>query len=126
MENNKYKSMVEELRALKEQKEKKNEEIKAINGAITQVENMLLTELQSDGVDTISVNGVGTVYITTTDYPQVTDMDAFVNWCAENNRADMIQKRVSSTAFKQYLEETNEYPDGVNSYVKETVNLRRR
>lgn len=126
MENNKYKSMVEELRALKEQKEKKNEEIKAINGAITQVENMLLTELQADGVDTISINGVGTVYITTTDYPQVTDMDAFVAWCAENNRADMIQKRVSSTAFKQYLEETNEYPDGVNSYVKETVNLRRK
>ena len=118
--------MVEELRALKEQKEKKNEEIKAINGAITQVENMLLTELQADGVDTISINGVGTVYITTTDYPQVIDMDAFVTWCAENNRADMIQKRVSSTAFKQYLEETNEYPDGVNSYVKETVNLRRK
>lgn len=125
MESNKYKTLVEQLRALKEQKEKKNEEIKAINSEITQVENMLLTELQTDGLDTIKVNGVGTVYITTTDYPQVIDMDAFVAWCAENNRADMIQKRVSSTAFKQYVEETNEYPEGVNSYVKETVNLRR-
>ena len=86
---------------MKEQKERKNEEIKAINSEITQVENMLLTELQTDGLDTIKVNGVGTVFITTTDYPQVVDMDAFVAWCAENNRADMIQKRVSSTAFKQ-------------------------
>lgn len=125
METNKYKNLVTELRNLKEQKEKKNEEIKAINSSITQVENMLMSELQTDGLDTIKVSGIGTVYITTTDYPQVTDMDSFVNWCAENNRADMIQKRVSSTAFKQYVEEFNEYPDGVDSYVKETVNLRR-
>ena len=125
METNKYKNLVTELRNLKEQKEKKNEEIKAINSSITQVENMLISELQTDGLDTIKVSGIGTVYITTTDYPQVTDMDSFVKWCAENNRADMIQKRVSSTAFKQYLEEFNEYPDGVDSYVKETVNLRR-
>lgn len=125
METNKYKNLVTELRNLKEQKEKKNEEIKAINSSITQVENMLISELQTDGLDTIKVSGIGTVYITTTDYPQVTDMDSFVKWCAENNRADMIQKRVSSTAFKQYVEEFNEYPDGVDSYVKETVNLRR-
>ena len=125
METNKYKNLVTELRNLKEQKEKKNEEIKAINSSITHVENMLMSELQTDGLDTIKVSGIGTVYITTTDYPQVTDMDSFVKWCAENNRADMIQKRVSSTAFKQYVEEFNEYPDGVDSYVKETVNLRR-
>lgn len=106
-------------------KEKKNEEIKAITSQITLIESQLISELQGDGLDSIKIAGVGTCTLKTEDYPMVTDMSAFVEWCATNNMPELIQKRVSSLAFKDYVAEHNEYPAGVDTYVKETIGLRR-
>src|SRR5699024_962939 len=102
MEQNKYKDDIVYLRQLKDNKDRKNEELKAINAEIEQCERRIIEQMELDGLDTLSIRGIGTAFITTKDYPQVTDMEAFVKWCYENNRTDMIQKRVSSTAYNQY------------------------
>lgn len=125
MEQNKYKSEVEHLRKLKDMKDKKNEELKALNAEIEQTERRLIEQMELDGLDTLSIRGVGTAFITVKDYPQVTDMEQFVKWCYENNRTDMIQKRVSSTAYTQYVQAENIMPDGTDVYQKATLNFRR-
>lgn len=125
MEQNKYKSEVEHLRKLKDMKDKKNEELKALNAEIEQTERRLIEQMELDGLDTLSIRGIGTAFITVKDYPQVTDMEQFVKWCYENNRTDMIQKRVSSTAYTQYVQAENIMPDGTDVYQKATLNFRR-
>lgn len=117
--------MITRLRELKDTKERKNEEIKALNAEISQVEAELITSMQADGIDSTRIDGVGTCYITTEDYPQVKDMNALVKWAADNNMPEMIQKRVSNVAFKDYVAEYNMFPDGIDTFVKETVHLRR-
>lgn len=125
MEQNKYKDDIVYLRQLKDNKDRKNEELKAINAEIEQCERRIIEQMELDGLDTLSIRGVGTAFVTTKDYPQVTDMEAFVKWCYENNRTDMIQKRVSSTAYNQYVQTENIMPDGTDVFQKSTLNFRR-
>lgn len=125
MEQNKYKDDIVYLRQLKDNKDRKNEELKAINAEIEQCERRIIEQMELDGLDTLSIRGVGTAFVTTKDYPQVTDMEAFVKWCYENNRTDMIQKRVSSTAYNQYVQAENIMPDGTDVFQKSTLNFRR-
>lgn len=121
----KYKTEIEYLRNLKDQKDKKQEELKALNSEIEIQERNLIEKLELDGLDTVSIRGVGTAFVTVKDYPQVTDMESFVKWCYENNRIDMIQKRISSTAYNQYVKDENIMPDGTSVYQKSTLNFRR-
>lgn len=121
----KYKTEIEYLRNLKDQKDKKQEELKALNAEIEIQERNLIEKLELDGLDTVSIRGVGTAFVTVKDYPQVTDMESFVKWCYENNRIDMIQKRISSTAYNQYVKDENIMPDGTSVYQKSTLNFRR-
>ena len=121
----KYKTEIEYLRNLKDQKDKKQEELKALNAEIEIQERNLIEKLELDGLDTVSIRGVVTAFVTVKDYPQVTDMESFVKWCYENNRIDMIQKRISSTAYNQYVKDENIMPDGTSVYQKSTLNFRR-
>lgn len=125
MAENKYKAEIEYLRKLKDEKDRKMEELKALNADIEQQERNLIDRLELDGLDTVSIRGIGTAFITTKDYPQVEDMESFVKWCYENNRIDMIQKRISSTAYNQYVQEENIMPEGTKVFQKATLNFRR-
>lgn len=125
MTDNKYKNDIKTLRQLKDLKNRKNEELKALNAEIEATERMLLERMEIDGIDTISIKGIGTAYVSIKDYPQVKDMDAFVRWCYENNRADMLQKRITATAYASYVQEENIIPDGTDVYQKSTINFRR-
>lgn len=123
--DNKYKNDIEYLRKLKDTKDRKNEEIKALNTEIEMLERSIIERMELDGVDKVAIRGIGTASLSIKDYPQVKDMDAFVKWCYENNRTDMIQKRISSTAYNQYVQEENIMPDGTDVYQKSTLNFRR-
>lgn len=124
-EQNKYKDDIEYLRKLKDEKDSLNEQLKALNAEIEVQERSLIEKLEIDGLDTVSIRGLGTAFVTTKDYPQVDDMEAFVKWCYENNRVDMIQKRISSTAYNQYVQEENIMPEGTKVFQKSTLNFRR-
>lgn len=113
------------LRKLKDEKDKKNEELKAINSEIDILEREIVSEMETDGLDKISVAGLGTASLSVKSVPTVADMEAFVAWCYENNRVDLIQKRVSSRACNDYIAETNEMPDGINMYEETKIGFRR-
>lgn len=125
MAENKYLTRMKTLRYLKEQKEQKSEELKAINSEIEILERELVDEMQTDGVDKISIAGLGTASLSIKNMPSVSDMEAFVSWCYENNRVDMIQKRVASKTCNDYIEETNEVPAGISMYSETKIGFRR-
>lgn len=81
--------------------------------------------MQTDGVDKISIAGLGTASLSIKNMPSVSDMEAFVSWCYENNRVDMIQKRVASKTCNDYIEETNEVPAGISMYSETKIGFRR-
>lgn len=59
-------------------------------------------------------------------YPQVKDLNAFVRWAAGNDKAEMLQRRVSSAVFKEFFAQTNMLPDGIDTYEKMTLGMRKR
>jgi hypothetical protein len=67
----------------------------------------------------------GTAFITTTDFANVADWDATLEFIRTNEAYDMLEKRVSKTAVRAYIESTREVPAGVNYGTKLEVNVRK-
>lgn len=67
----------------------------------------------------------GTAFITTTDFANVADWDAVLDFIRTNDAYDMLEKRVSKTAVRSYIETTKEVPAGVNYGTKLEVNVRK-
>ena len=88
-------------------------------------EYLLIQDMETAG---LSKGGTedGTVSIKVESYPKIEDMNAFVQWCADNGKAEMLQKRVSKASFDEYFKLENEFPDGVDTYDKTVVSLRKR
>lgn len=89
------------------------------------LEYRILTAMEDAGVER-----TGTARATVTRkvdlHGKVTDMDAFMAWCVENHRPDMIQKRISDPAFREVFEQTGEYPPGTDGYTEAKVTITRR
>lgn len=66
----------------------------------------------------------GTAFLTTTDYANVADWDAVMGFIRENEAFDMLEKRVSKTAVRGYIEQNKAVPPGINYGTKLEVNFR--
>ena len=67
----------------------------------------------------------GTAFLTTTDYANVADWDAMIQFIKENEAYDMLEKRVSKVAVRGYIEKTKAVPPGVNYGTRLDVNIRK-
>jgi hypothetical protein len=67
----------------------------------------------------------GTAFLTTTDYANVADWDAVLGYIRENEAFDMLERRVSKTAVRGYIELNKVVPPGVNYGTKLEVNIRK-
>ena len=67
----------------------------------------------------------GTAFLTTTDFATVADWDAMLTFVRENDAYDMLEKRVSKTAVRGYIEQTKTVPPGVNYGTRLDVNIRK-
>ena len=67
----------------------------------------------------------GTAYVTTSDFASVADWDALLDYVKSNEAFDLLERRVSKNAARQYLEETGAVPAGVNYGTKVSVGIRR-
>jgi hypothetical protein len=117
--------LIQEYSDLKKAKEALEEQVKDINNQMTAIEFKLIPAMEEQDIDKLSTN-VGTVTLKVEMYPQVDDMTALIKWAYENDRPDILQKRVGSKAFKEYFEEENEYPDGISTYEKKGISFRKK
>lgn len=108
----------EKIRALEAEKTE-------VQKVFDEIEYVMITKMESAGLSSAGIARC-TFSLKVEPYPQIKDMAQFVKWAADNDKPEMLQKRVSSAVFREYFEQTNELPDGVDTYEKRTLGMRKR
>lgn len=98
--------------------------IKGIKEKLEQLEAWLKEKADEQGVTSFKTKH-GTAFLTTTDYANVGDWDAVLEFIRENEAFDMLEKRISKIAVRGYIEANKEVPPGVNYGTKLEVNVRK-
>jgi len=109
-----YQELCNEQRKLKAMEREFNEQSKKV----TALREMMLSEMTIAG--TVAYKGsLGTLSIRTSEQPVVNDWDALYQFILQNKAFDLLQRRVSSTAYRDRLED-GEVP-GVTTFEKQTL-----
>jgi hypothetical protein len=95
-----------------------------IDQAMTQIENLLLKQLQDMGVESFKTKA-GTAYTSTRTSASVADWEVFLGFVQDNQAWEMLERRASKTAVDEYRKTTDDLPPGVNWREERVVNIRR-
>jgi hypothetical protein len=95
-----------------------------IKAKLEKLEAWIKERADADGVTSFKTPH-GTAFLTTTDYATVADWDAVLGFIRSNDAFDMLEKRVSKTAVRGYIDSTKAVPPGVNYGTKLEVNIRK-
>lgn len=100
------------------------EKVAAVKAKMEKLEAWIKEQADLQGVTSFKTK-FGTAFLTTTDYATVADWDAMLTFVRENDAYDMLEKRVSKTAVRGYIEQTKTVPPGVNYGTRLDVNIRK-
>jgi hypothetical protein len=113
---------------LRDQKAKIAADAKAqtegIDAQLKIIEGWLHQKLHELGTESFKTE-FGTAYLTKTDFCGVADWNLVLQYIQENQAWNLLNKAVNKTAVKEYLNENQVPPPGVNYGVKEEVQVRR-
>lgn len=115
--------MMRALFEIRTEKEGLEAQIKALNERATALETDLLAQMEEQGATRIGVNGLGLAIKTTAEVPVVEDWDQLYAYIHENDAFHLLQRRVSSTAYRELIASGEALP-GVRSFEKVSLNLR--
>ncbi len=89
------------------------------------VENALLARAHEEGVTGFKTEH-GTTYQETRVQASIADAGVLYPWIKENDALDMFERRIKSTAVKQYMDDhEGAIPPGVNVFTQLTMKVRR-
>ena len=97
------------------------DEIKVKMGKL---EAWLMQKADDEGVTSFKTES-GTAFVTTTDYANVADWDAVLTFIKDNEAFDMLEKRVSKTAVRGYMDANGSVPPGITYGSKLGINIRK-
>lgn len=100
------------------------EQTKELKEKMEKLEAWIKEQADVQGVTSFKTKH-GTAFLTTTDYANVADWDAVLNYIRENEAYDMLEKRVSKVAVRGYIDANKSVPAGVNYGTKLEVNIRK-
>ncbi len=100
------------------------EKVNDIKAKMSKMEAWLLEQANVQGVTSFKTNH-GTAFVTTTDFANVADWDAVLVYIKDNEAFDLLERRVSKTAVRGYIEARGAVPSGVNYGTKLEVNVRK-
>tara|TARA_R100001510_G_C7627614_1_gene187152 strand:- start:502 stop:906 length:405 start_codon:yes stop_codon:yes gene_type:complete len=98
--------------------------VKIIKENMAKLEAWLKEKADKDGVDSFKTSS-GTAFLTTTDFARVEDWDATLGFIKDNDAYDLLEKRVSKTAVRGYIEANKSVPSGINYGTRIDVNVRK-
>lgn len=98
--------------------------VATIKESMEKIEAWIKEQADAQGVTSFKTNH-GTAFLTTVDYANVADWDAVLNYIRTNEAYDMLEKRVSKTAVREYIDSTKAVPPGINYGTKLEVNIRK-
>lgn len=113
---------------LRSQKESIEAEVKdrvsTIKAKMEKLEAWIKEQADAQGVTSFKTKH-GTAFLTTTDYANVADWDAVLDFIRTQEAYDMLEKRISKIAVRGYIEANKAVPPGVNYGTKLEVNIRK-
>ena len=113
---------------LRSQKEAIEAEVKdrvsTIKAKMEKMEAWIKEQADVQGVTSFKTKH-GTAFLTTTDYANVADWDAVLDFIRTQEAFDMLEKRISKIAVRGYIEANKAVPPGVNYGTKLEVNIRK-
>ena len=113
---------------LRSQKESIEAEVKGrastIKAKMEKLEAWIKEQADAQGVTSFKTKH-GTAFLTTTDYANVADWDAVLDFIRTQEAYDMLEKRISKIAVRGYIEANKAVPPGVNYGTKLEVNIRK-
>ena len=113
------------LRSQKESIEAKvKDEVTTLKTKMEKLEAWIKEQADLQGVTSFKTKH-GTAFLTTVDYASVDDWDAVLRFIRTNEAYDLLEKRVSKTAVRGYIEQIKAVPPGVKYGTKLEVNIRK-
>lgn len=100
------------------------DKLTTIKTKMEKLEAWIKEKADAEGVTSFKTKH-GTAFLTTTDYANVADWDAVLNFIRDNEAFDMLEKRISKIAVRGYIEQNKAVPPGVNYGTKLDVNIRK-
>lgn len=100
------------------------ERVADLKAKMEKLEAYLKAQMDAQGLTSFK-SDYGTAFLTTTDYANVADWDAVLNFIRANEAYDMLEKRVSKIAVRGYIERFKAVPPGINYGTKLEVNIRK-
>ena len=95
-------ALIDERATLKAQMDGLNKRLKEFRAALDQVDILLLKKLDDEGLNR-TANGIASVSINEDTVPDVSDWDALYAHVIATGDFSLIQRRVSSTAYRELL-----------------------
>lgn len=121
-------AVIKKYMELRVEKEAIEADVKArvdtIKTSMEKLEAWLKLKLDADGLTSFKTDH-GTAFLTTTDFANVEDWDAVLRFIREEEAFDMLEKRISKTAVRAYIDATKEVPPGVKYGTKLDINIRK-
>lgn len=121
-------AVIKKYMELREEKTAVEAEIKervdTIKANMAKLEAFLKAKMDADGLTSFKSEH-GTAFLTTTDFANVEDWDAVLRFIREEEAYDMLEKRVSKTAVRGYIDANKEVPPGIRYGTKLDVNIRK-
>ena len=116
--------MANEFRALKDQKDALNKQVKDINPQLEYLQKNIISRMQGEGATKISFDA-GTFSIKTDIYPQIKDFPAFLEYIVSHKAWELIQKRVNAAPYREMILNEEEIA-GLGEYEDTKLNFRRK
>jgi len=118
--------LIDELHELREQRRDLDSQNRELKLRYDEVQEEVLRQLKAQGLD----QGRGdraSVSISETVIPNVTDWTKLMTWIKRNQALHLFERRITKSAWMELVEMRKGRPlPGVESYTKETLNLRTR
>jgi hypothetical protein len=115
-------SRIDSLNELREQKRALEEQIKVIEGSYHELEEALMEDLKTQGMDK-ATGKKATVSISSITVGNLVDDKAFFAYVKKTGYFHLMQRRLSDPAIRELLESKGSIP-GVEPFVKKRLNLR--
>lgn len=95
-----------------------------IKGKMDKLEAYLKEQMDAQGLTSFK-SEYGTAFLTTTDFANVANWDEVLQFIKDNEAYDMLEKRVSKTAVREYMDKIKRVPPGITYGTKLDVNIRK-
>ncbi len=95
-----------------------------IDGQLLKLEAWIKEQADAQGVTSFRTKH-GTAFLTTSDYANVADWDAVLEFIKTKDAYDLLEKRISKNAVRGYIDLNKSVPPGVNYGTRLDVNVRK-